>query len=86
MFNCICNVYVQTGFWWHMPLTLSPGMKGQADLCEFRVSLFYKVNSRRARTARQRKLVLKNKNKTQNNNNNDNRNNNVYVCNVLACE
>jgi hypothetical protein len=41
----------------------------QADLCEFKASLVYRVNSRTAR-ATQRNLVSKKQNKTKQNKNN----------------
>jgi hypothetical protein len=41
-----------------MPLILEFGRQKQVDLCEFRASLAYRVNSRTARTT-QRNSVLK---------------------------
>jgi hypothetical protein len=50
--------------WWHIPLIPAPRKQRQEDLCEFEVSLVYKVGSRRASAVTQRNPVSnKNKNK-----------------------
>ena len=45
----ICgNVKVSriAGWWWHTPLIPGLGRQRQVDLCEFKVSLVYRVSSR----------------------------------------
>ena len=51
-----------------MPLIPAPGRQRQADLCEFKVNVVYKVSSVTARTVTQRNPVLKNLNNNNNNN------------------
>jgi hypothetical protein len=48
----------EVGQWWYMPLILALGRQKQVDLCEFKASLGYRVNSRTAR-ATQRTPVFK---------------------------
>ena len=52
---------LETGLWWHTPLILALGRQRQVDLCEFKVSLIYKVSSRTARAVTQRSPVFKKK-------------------------
>ena len=47
------------GQWWRTPLIPALGRQRLADLCEFKASLIYKMNSRTARTVTQRNPVLK---------------------------
>ena len=47
---------------WHTPLSPALGSQRQADLCEFKASLVYRMSSRTAR-ATQRNPVLKNQKK-----------------------
>ena len=48
-----------------MPLIPEFARQSQADFCEFKASLVYKVSSRTARTVTQRNPVSKNKRKNQ---------------------
>ena len=45
------------GQWWHTPLILALGRQRQEDLCEFKVSLVYRVSSRTVSKATQRNPV-----------------------------
>ena len=49
------------------PLILALGLQRQADLCEFKASLIYKVSFRTTRAIKQRNPVLKQQNKTKQN-------------------
>ena len=53
-------MFKEAGQWWRMPVIPALGRYRQADVCEFEVSLDYKVSSRIAR-ATQRNPILKNK-------------------------
>jgi hypothetical protein len=48
----------------HTPLILALGRQRQADLCEFKDSLVYRLSSRAAKVT-QKNPVMKNKNKTK---------------------
>ena len=47
--------------WWQTPLMPTFGRQKQADVCEFKTSLVYKVSSRTTRAVTQRNPVLKKK-------------------------
>jgi len=49
---------------WHTPLIPTLGRQRQVNLCEFKASLIYRMNSRAAR-ATQRNAVSKKQNKTK---------------------
>jgi hypothetical protein len=59
--NC-SKVKIIERWWWYVPLILALGSHRQMDLCEFKVSLLYRVSSKTAKTT-QRNPVWKNKNK-----------------------
>ena len=58
------NILKIAGLWWRMPLIPALERQKQADLCEFKSSLIYKVSSRTARAVSQRSPVLKNQRQT----------------------
>ena len=47
--------HIGARWWWHMPLAPALVWQRQVDLCEFRISLVYKLSSRTHRTVTQRK-------------------------------
>jgi hypothetical protein len=49
--------------WWHAPLTPALGRQRQTYLCEFKASLVYRVNSRKAKATWRNPVSEKNKNK-----------------------
>ena len=55
----ICKELCLAGQLLHKPLIPELGRQRQADLCEFEVSLVYRVSSRTARAVIQRNPVLK---------------------------
>lgn len=50
---------------WRIPFISALGMQREVDLCEFAVSLIYKVSSRATRTVTQRNQVSRNQTKTK---------------------
>ena len=51
------SVQFNPGRWSRRPVISALGRQRQADLCEFKVSLVYRVNSRIVRTVTQRNPV-----------------------------